>query len=111
MSVLGDFFTGKVVVSPLSRRLRLLFPIPAILLLLVLCLASCVSVNTQTAPPLVFLPTTFICDPPVSPDAQPRPIPPGKQLKDLCPPGARAYPVYDHASFSHIPPPLDMDSP
>jgi hypothetical protein len=76
-----------------------------------LALAACVSGSTQTAPRLVFEPATFICDPPVSPGAQPRPIPPGKSLEDVCPPGARAYLVYDDApSFSHIPPPLFLNT-
>jgi hypothetical protein len=71
---------------------------------------------------LFFRPVTFICDPPgpeaktapkaSNPGAQPRPIPPGKQLKDLCPPGAMAYFIYDHAPpVSQLPFPLFLDSP
>ena len=38
-------------------------------------------------------PTTFVCEP--QPRQQPRPIPPGKPLKDLCPPGTSALLFYD----------------
>jgi hypothetical protein len=67
--------------------------------------------SSEIAPPLVFGPTTFFCDPPAWPGAQPRPIPPGKQLKDLCPPGARAYlPGPSVPYVSRIPPPHGLDT-
>ena len=66
--------------------------------------------SSEIAPTLIFHPTTFVCVFPGVPNTkaheQPRPIPPGKQLKDLCPPGARAYLPVLH--LSHMPPPLGL---
>ena len=69
-----------------------------IALALALPLASCVSASgppaQQEAPrPVVFHPTTFVCPPKLNPPR--RPIPPGKKIKDLCPPGTSALLFYD----------------
>ena len=61
------------------------------LIILALALACPASGSAQDARPLVFLPLTFICDPAAWPGAQSRPIPSGKQVKDLCQPGAKTY--------------------
>jgi len=82
---------------------------------------------------LFFRPTTFVCAqsvPPLdpasgkallnttpragtseSPGPQPRPIPPGKQLKDLCPPGTAAYALLPHISHELLPPPFGPNIP
>jgi|ERR1035437_3820605 hypothetical protein len=84
------------------------------LILLTLFLASCVSSSAQekqSPHAAVFHPTTFICDPPAWPGGQRQPIPPGKKIEDLCPPGAHAYLFYDpFPRLSHIPPPLGLDT-
>jgi hypothetical protein len=72
----------------------------------VLCQTT--SASAEDTPPLV-IPhlKTFICDPPAWRGAQHHPIPPGKQLRDLCPADARTYLFYDPVPrFTNIPPPL-----
>ena len=81
-------------------------------------------------PIVVFRPATFVCAPPVAPldpardkallnaprqagvskssGPQPRPIPPGKQLKDLCPAGTAAYTLYAHIPHELLPPPFGL---
>jgi hypothetical protein len=77
--------------------------------------------NLQEATHILFFsPETFFCDPPGpeaktppkagNPSHQARPIPSGKQLKDLCPPGAIAYPVYAHIPRDLLPPPFGTAS-
>ena len=86
------------------------------LILLTLFLASCVSASAQEkqapregvgeiqqedARPALLLPKTFVCVFPGGPHTkaheQRQPVPPGKQLKDLCPHGAKTYLDYGHA--------------
>jgi hypothetical protein len=100
---------------------------------LALCLASCVSGSAEQEPryaphsgaagnqqasappaqqeaarPLVIHPKTVVCVFPATPHTkaheQRRPIPPGKQIKDLCPPGAHVALFYDPFPHrSHVP--------
>jgi hypothetical protein len=54
----------------------------------------------QTPRPVaIHHPTTFICLPPSGPGEQRQPIPPGKTIEDLCPPGEHAYLFHDPGSF------------
>jgi hypothetical protein len=70
------------------------------------------SASAEDAPaPPVMLVKNFVCDPPAWSDGKPRPIPPEKQLNDLCPAGARAWFFYDLVpQVKNIPPPLGPDT-
>ena len=87
------------------------------IIVLTLCLAACVSASAEQEPrfarsaggiqqeaarPLVIHPTTFVCVP--QSRQHRRPIPPGKRIEDLCPPGASALLFHDPLpSVSHMP--------
>jgi hypothetical protein len=100
---------------------------------LALCLACFASGCSDIAPSRegarVIHPTSFVCFFPAPPSVQaqlkPQPIPPGKPLEDLCPPGctsaasaektqescANVLFFYDSVpSVADIPPPLGLDS-
>jgi hypothetical protein len=82
---------------------------------LALCLASCVSASAppaqqEAARPLAIHPKTVVCVFPATPHTkaheQRGPIPPGKKIEDLCPPGAHVGLFYDPVPHrSHAPPP------
>jgi hypothetical protein len=69
-----------------------------IALALSLALAACVqeprNAQQEAARPVVFHPTTFVWPPKLNPPR--RSVPPGKKLKDLCPPGTSALLFYDY---------------
>jgi hypothetical protein len=73
---------------------------------LAICLARPTSASAEDAPAAVLHPKTFICDPPAW-EGPPQPIPSGKQLKDLCPAGARAY-LFISGPHLSAPPPLGL---
>lgn len=93
-----------------------MFREPTLIIALALCLvclaparaASGAAPAPQTPRSLVIhYPRTFICDPPSGPGEQRQPIPPGKKIEDLCPPGAHAYLFNDPGPIvSGLPPPL-----
>jgi len=80
-----------------------MFRTALITLAFALCLACPASGSAQTPRSLVMHhPRTFICDPPSGPGAQRQPIPPGKKIEDLCPPGAHAMLFLDTSPFPRV---------